>query len=75
MGISRGEKKETVQLRTNKAGNPTTMTNNIASGRQERPLERLRLLGFILKKTPSHPIHNYEWEEGVYAYFLGTSGQ
>jgi len=59
------KKKGTVQLRTNKAGNPTTTRNRIVRGRQERPLARLRLLRFVRKKTPSHPVHYYEREEGV----------
>src|SRR5690606_26515625 len=67
-GISRGEKKETVQLRTNSAGTPTTTANKSSRGRHEGFRElRLRLLRFVLKKIPSHPLHNYEGEEGVYA--------
>jgi hypothetical protein len=66
--MSREEKKETVQLRTNSAGTPTTAMNSKSRGRHEGNLGlRLRLLRLVLKKTPSHPLHTYEWEEEVYS--------
>jgi hypothetical protein len=76
-GTSFGEKKGTVQLRTKIAGNPTIMNNSSIRGRQELPLDRLRLLLFVLKKTPSHPIHYYERGEGVipsYASLIAPCG-
>jgi hypothetical protein len=61
MGISRVEKKETVQLRTNSAGTPTTASSSRSRGRHEGFCDlRLRLLRFVGKEIPSYPLHNYE---------------